>query len=146
MGFIFAALILIFDQISKLIISQKLQLNESIPVIKGVVYFTLAHNTGAAFSIFKNKVPFFIIAAIIAIILILIELLLSKQKHKFLYRFSLFLILSGAIGNLIDRILFGYVIDFIDLRFWPVFNVADSAITIGAILLGWSICFLKSAQ
>ncbi|MDP3731741.1 MAG: signal peptidase II [Candidatus Omnitrophota bacterium] len=69
----------------------------------------------------------------------------DKYKKYHFYNISLVLILAGALGNLIDRLRLGYVIDFLDFRIWPVFNVADSAITIGAILLGWSI-LIKNRQ
>jgi len=136
--------ILSFDQLTKFIITRNLALNQSIPVIKGIFHLTLVRNRGAAFGILKNQIPFLIFTAIFAIILL--YLAIRKNKHKKIYSIALSMILAGAIGNLIDRVFFGYVIDFLDLRIWPVFNLADSAITIGAILLGWSTCFQKSAQ
>ena len=100
------------------------------------MHLTLVHNRGAAFGILKGQLYLFIFTTIIAIILIYRSL---KNTSCNLYRVSLWLILAGAAGNLIDRVRFGYVVDFLDFRIWPVFNIADSAITIGAILLGWSI-------
>lgn len=70
---------------------------------------------------------------------ILISVNLKKICYNSKLKISFILILSGAIGNLIDRLRYGYIIDFLDFRIWPVFNIADSSITIGAILLGWSI-------
>jgi signal peptidase II len=137
MIFIIVLIILSLDQLSKFFISKNLTLGQSIPVIKGILHLTLVHNKGAAFGILKNQVPLFIFTALFAIFLIYLNL--RNNKHRRLYSISLSLILAGAIGNLIDRLFFGYVIDFLDFRVWPVFNVADSAITIGAILLGWSI-------
>ena len=135
--------ILATDQLTKFFITKSLSLNQSLPVIKNVFHLTLVHNRGAAFGILKNQLPLFIATAVFAILLIFFNL--KKNSHQKLYGISLSLILAGAIGNLIDRIAFGYVIDFLDFRVWPVFNVADSAITVGAIVLGWSICFQKSA-
>lgn len=136
----FIALIIVFlDQLTKFFVTRNLSLYKSVPVIKGVFHLTLVHNWGAAFGILKGQVILFIFTAVIAIILIYTSLKNRAHKKFSVYTFSLSLILSGAAGNLIDRILFGYVIDFLDFRIWPVFNVADSAITIGAILLGWSI-------
>jgi signal peptidase II len=142
------------DQLTKFIVTKSLSLNQSLPVIKGVFHFTLVYNRGAAFGILKNQLPIFIFTSIFAIILIYFSLRNKttypslhtvsafRQGHgrqrKF-YIISLSLILAGALGNLIDRLFFGYVIDFLDFRIWPVFNVADSAISIGAILLGWSV-------
>ena len=114
-----------------------LSLGESIPVIRNIFHFTLVHNTGIAFGLFKNQGIVFIIVPIIAIILIAFNIYYYRNNdyvgRAYLIGFSL--ILAGAIGNLIDRILFGHVIDFIDLRVWPVFNTADSAITIGTIII-----------
>lgn len=128
------------DQSSKFIFNNNLVLNQSNPVIKGFFYLTLVHNRGAAFGILKNQLPLFILTSIFAIILIYLNLKKSAGNRKLsLNGLALGLILAGATGNLIDRLVFGYVIDFLDFCVWPVFNVADSAITVGAILLGWSL-------
>ncbi len=142
MIFTLAVIIFFFDQFTKLIVIKFLQSNQSLPVIKGVLYLSLVHNRGAAFGIFKNQTLIFIIAAGFAISLIASSLRKSSKAN--LYNFALSLILAGSAGNLIDRLRFGYVIDFIDFRVWPVFNIADSAITIGAILLGYSMLFNKT--
>ncbi|HOU36935.1 MAG TPA: signal peptidase II, partial [Candidatus Omnitrophota bacterium] len=110
----------------------------SIPVIKGLFHLTLVHNRGAAFGMFKNQTPLFILTSVVAVLFILLHL----KKSTLLEKFALSLILAGAVGNLIDRVLYGCVIDFIDIHiepyfYWPVFNVADSAITVGACMLGW---------
>jgi signal peptidase II len=129
--------ILSLDQLSKFFINRNLELNHSIPLIKGFFSITLVHNRGAAFGMFKGKPYLFIIASVVAVILI--PLILRKNKGSRLYTVALSLVLAGAIGNLIDRIFLGYVIDFLDFQIWPVFNLADSSITLGAILLGWLI-------
>lgn len=130
-------IVLSLDQLTKFLVSKNLELNNSVPIIKGVFNLTLVHNRGAAFGIFKNQFYLFIFSAIVAVILI--YSILKNNKHDNLYSFSLSLILGGALGNLIDRVFLGYVVDFLDFRVWPVFNLADSAITIGALLLGWLI-------
>jgi len=137
--------ILFLDQSSKLLAVRSLLLNQSLPLIKGIFHLTLIHNRGAAFGILKNQTPLFIFISISAVILIYLALRNNKCKGYTFYNISLALILAGALGNLIDRIRLGCVIDFLDFRIWPVFNVADSAITIGAILLGWSI-LIKNRQ
>ena len=137
MIFIIVTAILALDQFTKFLASKNLFLNQSIPVISQVFHFTLIHNKGAAFGILKERVPLFIIASTLAIILLYLNI--KKHRKTSLYSISLGLILSGALGNLIDRLFLGYVIDFLDFRIWPVFNIADSAITVGAILLGWSM-------
>lgn len=140
-------LILSLDQLTKYITTKNLSLNQSLPLIRNIFHLTLIHNRAAGFGILKNQVHLFILTSIFAIILICLELKKNSQGKKFsLYRLSLIFILSGAIGNLIDRLRFGYVIDFLDFRIWPIFNIADSAITIGAILLGYSILFIKKTS
>ena len=129
--------VLSLDQISKFLISAKLQLEQTLSLIKGIVGLTLVHNRGAAFGIFRNQTYLFIIAAIAAIVLIYFGI--KNNRGNKTYVICLSLILAGALGNLIDRLRFGYVIDFINFYVWPVFNLADSSITIGAIFLAWII-------
>ncbi|MCX5707282.1 MAG: signal peptidase II [Candidatus Omnitrophica bacterium] len=129
--------ILSLDQLTKFIISKSFKVGESFTVIERIFSLTLVHNRGAAFGIFRNQIYFFILTSLVAIVLIYAGIKRNKQNKS--YTFALSLILAGALGNLIDRVFFGYVIDFLDFRIWPVFNLADSAITIGAILLGWQV-------
>lgn len=144
MIFIIVILIFSLDQLTKFIVSRTLALNQSIPVIKNIFHLTLIHNKGAAFGILRNQVPLFIFTSIFAIVLIISGL--KKKGAKSSYTIALSLILAGALGNLVDRLFLGYVIDFLDLGIWPVFNIADSAISIGAVLLGWNILFHKDAS
>ncbi len=140
---IFLSLITVFtvvgiDRLSKIFFSKILTLGESLPMIRGILHMTLVHNTGIAFGLFKNHGMVYIVIPIIAVILLVYNICYYKyneEKLSRLYIFAFSSILGGAIGNLIDRIYFGYVIDFIDFRIWPVFNIADSAITIGAIII-----------
>jgi signal peptidase II len=143
---IFATVITILslDQLTKFLFNKALYLNQSIPVIKGAFHLTLVHNRGAAFGILKNQTSMLIITSMLAILLIYSNL--SYKKDKAIYNIALSLILAGAFGNLIDRLFLGYVVDFLDFRIWPVFNLADSAITVGAILLGWSMLSQKSKR
>ncbi len=131
--------VLSLDQLSKFLSTKYLSPDQSMPVIGGVFHLTLIHNRGAAFGVLKGQVYLFILMAVICVALISLYLNRQRRKRPSLYNISLGFILAGALGNLIDRLCFGYVIDFLDFRIWPVFNVADSAITVGAILLGWSI-------
>jgi signal peptidase II len=125
------------DQLSKSIIINKLSLHQSIPLIKGIFHLTLVYNRGAAFGILKNQTPLFIITSLVAVVLIYLNYKKNRERKSFSYDLSLALILAGALGNLIDRLFLGYVIDFLDFRIWPVFNIADSAITAGAFLLAY---------
>jgi signal peptidase II len=134
---IIVLLVLALDQLTKLIVNANLTLQGSIPLIKGVFSLTLIHNRGAAFGIFKNQLYFFIFISVIAVALI--YSMLKNNKSGKLYSLSLSLVLGGALGNLLDRVFLGYVIDFLDFHIWPVFNIADSAITCGTLILGWAM-------
>lgn len=131
------AMIVIIDRVTKSFFSKVLSEGETIPVIKNIFHFTLVHNTGMAFGLFKDHGIVFIIIPVIAIALLVYNIYYYRENEylsrSYIIAFSL--ILAGAIGNLIDRIHIGHVIDFLDFRIWPVFNVADSAITIGAIII-----------
>jgi len=135
--------ILILDQLTKYFVSQNIPLGKSIPIIKDIFHLTHVLNRGAAFGIFKDQIYFFIITAIVAITLILINLHRSRTLR---IEIALSLILSGALGNLIDRVRLEAVIDFLDFRIWPVFNIADTAITIGGVLLAYSMLFKKTEK
>ena len=132
--FIISISVLALDQLTKNLISLYFLPGQSQPIIKNIFYLTLVHNKGIAFGLFRGKIVLFIFISVI-IIGLLITLFRKIRKLSLLLKVSLALILAGALGNLIDRLVFGYVIDFLDFRIWPVFNVADSAITIGAGLL-----------
>ncbi|MDP8265459.1 MAG: signal peptidase II [Candidatus Aceula meridiana] len=129
--------VVIFDRISKVFFSHILSLGESIPVIRNIFHVTLVHNTGIAFGFFKSYGILFVFISLAAIVLFIFYLYRNRHygQLRLIETFAFSLIVSGAIGNLIDRLSFGYVVDFIDFRFWPVFNVADSAITIGTIIV-----------
>jgi signal peptidase II len=144
MIFIIVIIVLSLDRITKFLVTKNLLLNKPFPVIKGIFNLTLICNRGAAFGILKNQIFLLIFTSVFAIILIYFNLRGEKLKKPYIV--SLSLILAGAIGNLIDRLFFGYVIDFLDFRIWPVFNLADSSITIGAILLGWFVLFNKDVS
>lgn len=130
--------IVFLDRFSKIYFSHALSLGESWPILRGIFHITLVHNTGIAFGLFKNQGIVFIIIPLIAIVLLIFNIYYYRHHQEDLsrtYIVAFSLILGGAIGNLIDRIYFGYVIDFLDFRIWPVFNLADSAITIGAAVI-----------
>ena len=129
--------IVLMDRVTKNFFSRFLDLNESIAVIRNFLHFTLVHNTGIAFGFFKDCGAVFIIIPVILTGLLIYNIYYYRHSPQLsrTYIVAFSLILGGAIGNLIDRIMLGYVIDFIDFRIWPVFNVADSAITIGAAII-----------
>lgn len=127
------ALIILLDQSTKFLAVARLTLNSPNPVIPNVFNLTLIYNTGGAFGIFRDKSMFFISLSILAIVYILFYL--KIKKYTLWKEIAIGFILGGVAGNLIDRARFGYVIDFLDFRIWPIFNIADSAITIGVGLL-----------
>ena len=146
LSLIITILIVVMDRITKNFFSGILSLGESLPIIKNFFHMTLVYNTGIAFGFFKDQGIVFIVIPIIAIVLLVFNIYYYRQNDEVLsrsYIVGFSLILGGAIGNLIDRIFYGHVIDFIDFRIWPVFNIADSAITIGAILVAIK-CFQLS--
>ena len=138
---IVSLIVLVLDQATKLHIAYHFPYGASMTVIDG--FFSLVHvrNQGAAFGILADsamRVPFFVTVAVLACLGLLWYLSRLREDQRFL-QFSLALIFAGAVGNLIDRIRLGEVIDFIDIYWrsyhWPAFNVADSAITVGVVLL-----------
>ena len=134
-------MVIFLDQVSKLAIAGSMQLYQSIPVMP-FFKLTYVHNTGAAFSFLSEAGGWqrWFFAALALVISGVIAVWLARLKHdETLLAVALSLVLGGAIGNLIDRLVYGYVIDFLDVYYqtwhWPAFNIADSAITIGVILM-----------
>lgn len=142
--FAIALAVLGADQLTKYLIRAYMELGESIPS-EGVVRLTYATNTGGAFSLLANQSFLLAVAAIIGVTVLIVYLRYLPLESKVL-KVGLALDLGGAVGNLIDRLRFGEVTDFIDLGFWPVFNVADSAITIGTLLIAYHLLFAASSR
>ncbi|MCK4963812.1 MAG: signal peptidase II [Dehalococcoidia bacterium] len=140
MAFSLAALIVVaLDQVSKFFIRANMNLGESIPE-EGFFRITYGTNTGGVFGLFANQAFLITLTAIVGVAAILVY---SRypQANRVLVRVALGLLLGGAVGNLIDRIRFGEVVDFIDVGAWPVFNVADSAVVVGVILIIYHFLF-----
>jgi signal peptidase II len=140
MIFIIVTSVILLDQITKFLALRFLQLNTPVPLIKNFLNLTLVHNRGAAFGFFQNQLLLLVLVSLFAIGLILYNL----KTNSIILKLSLSLILGGAAGNLMDRLRFGFVVDFLDLRIWPVFNIADSVITIAALFLTWGLLFKKN--
>ena len=126
--------IVISDQITKQLVLSNLKELGSIPIIQNVFHLTYVENRGAAFGILQNQKYFFVIMKFIVITAIIYVLIKHKDLRKSVV-ICLSLIVGGAIGNLIDRLRFGFVVDFFDFIIWPVFNIADMAIVLAQILL-----------
>lgn len=138
-----SALVLILDQVTKIIVDKTMSLYHTIEIIPNLAALTYLRNTGAAFGVLAGeqsvyRTGFFVLVSIVALGCILYLLKLTRPEKK-ITLVSLALILGGAVGNMIDRLRMGEVIDFILLHYydlhWPAFNVADSAISIGVVLL-----------
>jgi len=122
--------VVISDQWVKRLAAIRLSGNDSIPIIKGLLYFTYTVNHGIVFGILNNLSPLFFIILTIFIIAMLLIFLKGLRTHP-----GFAVLLGGIAGNFIDRIRLGYTIDFIDFRFWPVFNISDICICVGVALL-----------
>lgn len=130
---------IVVDRISKIIVVFNMNALESNTIIKNFFSLTYAKNYGAAWSMMDGKTSFLILVAILASIFIVYYFIKNKDKINKYEKVSMALILGGTLGNLIDRIIYGYVIDFLDFKIFnynfPIFNVADSCIVIGALIL-----------
>ncbi len=129
--FIAAALVLFFDQLNKALIVKAVSPGEEVWLIDGILSLTLTYNTGAGFGILQGARWFlaaFSLAVVVAIV-VLHRRIIHDQVQAFLYA----LVLGGAASNMIDRVMVGAVVDFIDFQVWPAFNLADAALTVGVI-------------
>jgi signal peptidase II len=129
-----AVCILTADQVTKNIIIQRVPENSSIEIIPGLLSITHVRNTGAAFGLFQGHTEVLTVISIVAIVLIILLKSILNLNSAF-YNVCLGFVMGGALGNLIDRFLVGEVTDFINVRFIPVFNIADSSILIGFSLI-----------
>ena len=135
--------VLFLDQLSKAVVSSALRMYEVRPIIHGLLNLTRIHNTGAAFGLLSGQVSpartFFFLAVSVLAMGVVVWMLLRLREGQKMEQVALSLIFAGALGNVVDRIRLGEVVDFIDIYYlsyhWPAFNVADSAISVGVILL-----------
>lgn len=151
---VLSALVIVLDQLTKWVVVSELQLYQQVPIIDDLFSFTLAYNTGAAFSFLADasgwqRWLFAVIAVVVSIVLCVWLARLDRSKK--LEAIALALILGGAIGNLYDRVIHGKVTDFILVHwqqswFFPAFNIADSAITVGAALLLFDMFFGRKPE
>lgn len=136
-AFFIAIIVLFVDQILKSIISQNMLLNENITLLNNFLSVTKIYNTGAAFGIFENKTLYLAVFSVFIIIAISVYLVRTYKSLNLLNTIAWGLVLGGTIGNFVDRLSLGYVLDFIRLDFvnFPIFNIADVCINSGAMLL-----------
>ena len=131
-----AAIVLALDQLTKALVTSYMSShgNQPVSVFGGAVLIDVVHNSGAAFGLFPNQTVLFVVIAVIIIAGLFV--MYRRLSHGPIWlRIGLGLVLGGALGNLTDRIRLGYVVDFVDLRWWPVFNLADSCIVTGVALM-----------
>jgi len=149
-----AGTVLAADQLTKSIIRRSVPLYESFPIIDSFFHNTHVRNTGGAFSLFADagdaiRIPFFLLASTVALGALLYFVRQVPSDRRWLL-FALAGVLGGALGNLVDRVLFGRVTDFLDVSWrgyhWPAFNVADSFITTGVVILIAHSLFARDAE
>ncbi len=149
MGFIIlilSAAAVAIDQILKTLVSQNLKPNGNVTAIPGLLNFIYLENRGAAFGILQNKQWFFVAATSIITIAIII-LLFRYSHHNFFSYAAAALIIAGGLGNLIDRVRLGYVVDYISVSFFPpIFNFADICVTIGTVFLIIHLLFFAESD
>ncbi|HHW08940.1 MAG TPA: signal peptidase II [Firmicutes bacterium] len=140
MRLIVALLIVIGDQLTKFWVHSHLEPGQSVPILPPWLYLTYVQNPGAAFGLMAERTPFLILTTAAAAAVVVWKRKEISAQGK-VFRWGVALTLAGAAGNFIDRIRIGRVLDFIDMRIWWIFNVADMAIVTGVTLLIWSMLF-----
>lgn len=136
--FVWGVALAIADQLLKKLFSGTMQLGESIPVLPGIFHLTYIQNPGAAFGLFENQTLFFI--AIAAFLLAFLAFAYKELAAQGIWvRYGMSLLAGGAVGNLLDRVRLGAVIDYLDFRIWPIFDLADIGICLGATLIVWGL-------
>ena len=147
--FLTAFIVVAIDQFSKEWVRFHLDVGQSLPAT-GWLRLTHVRNSGAAFGLFQGQSFTLTVVAILGIAVLLFYTLLIFRRYPFLDntlgKIALGLILGGTVGNLIDRLVFGYVTDFMDVGFWPAFNMADSSIVVGAIIFAYSLLSLTRVR
>lgn len=159
--------LVLFDQLTKYIVKQSMYLGESIPMWGNFFKLTYIENPGMAFGIEMDNKLLFMIISVVAVVVVFIYMI-RMRNERYSFRLALAFILGGAVGNLIDRLLYGRVVDFFDFEFidieisafkwwfinfqgyelyrWPIFNIADISVSCGMILLAWLLVFSPQAH
>ena len=142
---LFVALIFILDRATKFFILSHFEPGDSLAVWPGIFNLTRVNNTGAAFGLLRGYGWFLVVFSLICVIALIYFLTRGGMMQQPLKRTASLLIIAGALGNMTDRIAYGFVIDFLDFHVWPVFNIADTAISIGVALIIWTIFVERKA-
>jgi len=136
--YLIAALIVIADQAIKYFVHNSMRISQSIPLVKNVLQLTYVRNTGAAFSLFVGFSSYLVVIGLIVAAVVVYFHYKGPKKNYYL-QVGLAFVLGGSLGNLIDRVFRGYVIDYVDIMIWPVFNLADIMINVGVILIAYKL-------
>ncbi|WP_312653570.1 signal peptidase II [Aminipila sp.] len=144
MYYIIIIVAVMLDQVVKYIIRSNMDLYQSIPIIGGIFHITYIQNTGAAFSMFSGHTGILALITVIITIGILVYLFRLRKDGHWALMLSLSLIVAGGLGNIVDRLSLKYVVDFLDLRVWPIFNLADVYVCCGCGLLVVYVFFIES--
>jgi signal peptidase II len=143
--FVIAAVVVALDQITKAIVRARLDPGEAWPDRDWLLNIVHVNNSGAAFGILQGQTVFLVTTSLVGLAAIVLYYLFPPMEHGLL-RVALGLQLGGAAGNLIDRVRFGEVTDFINFEFWPAFNVADSCISIGVVTILWFFVVMEGER
>ncbi len=144
--FLIIIAVVILDQIIKKAVVGSMALYESIPVLQDIFHITYIHNTGAAFSIMEGLRAVLILLPLVMIVAAIVFMIAKRRTAHPLLMTSVALIAGGGVGNLIDRIFLGYVVDYLDFRVFPIFNLADIAVCAGCGLLILYVLFIDGKQ
>ena len=131
--------VFILDRLSKIWVLAHLKEGEGFPVWPGFFHITRVNNTGAAFGLWRHASVFLVGVTVLSVLAIATYLALGLRKGRARNFYGWALVMGGALGNLYDRVHFGYVIDYLDFRVWPVFNAADTAICLGVFWVLWRV-------
>ena len=144
---LFAAGIVAVDQFTKFVVLENIALYEKVPFLPGFIGFTYVQNTGGAWSLFSGMMWLFVLVFAVLTVLIFVEYFWKRMPFTKFERWCIAAIYGGGLGNIIDRVRLGYVVDMIETEFitFPVFNVADCFITCGSIALIFSLIFFNKA-
>lgn len=138
-----AVAVVVFDRIIKMLVVSGMQPWETIPIIEDVFHFTYVQNTGAAFSMWKEQWVVLILLPLVVIAAGFVLMIIKRNKWDKMMLTAVAFICGGGLGNLIDRMVFGYVVDLFDFRVFPVFNIADIFICVGCGLMILDVLFFE---
>ena len=139
--FLIIALIIIFDRITKILVSANMAVGDTIPLIENIFHLTYVQNRGAAFSMWEQQWLILVLLPAVVMAVGMAVLYIKRKTWNRVYLLSIAFICGGGLGNLIDRTIQGYVVDFFDFRVFPVFNIADIFVVTGCIVIAIELIY-----